>query len=118
MGKTLDNENRRAVPRFHYGLIADLVSLSPGMPGIGARQYREAGQDHISPVTTPKRIGAETMRDGFGDGGRRMPPEFSDLFIPINEDNSVPCAWPAIQAVRTRDLPSEHNASRGLGVRR
>ena len=47
---------------FRYGLIADLVNLPPGTPGIGARLRAKAGKDYVIPGTARTRVATETMR--------------------------------------------------------
>ncbi len=111
MAKALDNDNRHPVARFLYGRIAGLVSQSPGTPGVGTRQRREAEEDLGIPGTTRTRIGAENMHDGLHDDrARRMPPEIAELLIPIRED-STRCVWTVINAARKRDLRAERHVS-------
>ena len=123
MARTLDNDTRQAVALFRYGLIADLVNLPPGTPGIGARLRAKAGKDYVIPGTARTRVAAETMRHwlrlhrqgGFdalypkhrGDRGRarRMPPDVTELLISIKEDNPALSVRAVIDAARKRSLP-------------
>ena len=123
MARTLDNDTRQAVALFRYGLIADLVNLPPGTPGIGARLRAKAGKDYVIPGTVRTRVAAETMRHwltlhrqgGFdalypkhrGDRGRarRMPPDVTELLISIKEDNPALSVRAVIDAARKRGFP-------------
>ncbi len=58
-----DEKLRREVALFRYGLIADLVHLPPGTPGMGAKLRAKAKQQHTIPGTLRTRVAAETLRD-------------------------------------------------------
>ena len=125
MARTLDDNTRQAVALFRYGLIADLVNLPPGTPGLGERLRAKADQDYVIPGTTRTRVAAETMRHwltlhrqgGFdalypknrGDRGRarRLPPLVAELLISIKEDNPALSVRAVIDAARARDLPAD-----------
>ena len=125
MARALDNDTRQAVALFRYGVIADLVNLPPGTPGIGARLRAKAEKDYVIPGTVRTRVAAETMRHwltlhrqgGFdalypkhrGDRGRarRMPPDVTELLISIKEDNPALSVRAVIAAARKRDLPAD-----------
>ncbi len=125
MARTLDDDTRQAVALFRYGVIADLVNLPPGTPGIGARLRAKAGKDYVIPGTVRTRVAAETMRHwltlhrqgGFdalypkhrGDRGRarRMPPDVTELLISIKKDNPALSVRAVIGAARKRDLPAD-----------
>ena len=129
MARTLDDDTRQAVALFRYGVIADLVNLPPGTPGIGARLRAKAGKDYVIPGTVRTRVAAETMRHwltlhrqgGFdalypkhrGDRGRarRMPPDITELLISIKEDNPALSVRAVIDAARKRDLPADLSIS-------
>jgi len=67
-----DNKHRQAVALFRYGLIADLVRLPPGSPGLYARLREKARAEYAIPGTTRTRVAAETLRDwlkGYRQGG-------------------------------------------------
>jgi len=57
-----DREHRHAVALFRYGLIADLVRLEPGTPGLYPRIAEKADADYQIPGTTRTRVAAETIR--------------------------------------------------------
>ena len=96
-----DEKLRREVALFRYGLIADLVHLPPGTPGMGAKLQAKAEKQHTIPGTLRTRVAAETLRDwlqhyrrgGFdalypkrrADLGRprRLAPEAAELLIAI-----------------------------------
>ena len=125
MARTLDDDTRQAVALFRYGVIADLVNLPPGTPGIGARLRAKAEKDYVIPGTVRTRVAAETMRHwltlhrqgGFdalypkhrGDRGRarRMPPDITELLISIKEDNPALSVRAVIDAARKRGLPAD-----------
>ena len=58
-----EEQVRREVALFRYGLIADLVHLPPGTPGIGDKLRAKAEQQHTIPGTLRTRVAAETLRD-------------------------------------------------------
>ncbi|MEA3642672.1 MAG: helix-turn-helix domain-containing protein [Lamprobacter sp.] len=58
-----DNDHRQAVALFRYGLIADLIHLPPGSPGISAQLKAKAEQEHSIPGSRRNRVAAETLRD-------------------------------------------------------
>ena len=55
-------EHRHAVALFRYGVIAELVHLAPGSPGLYARIAEKAARDYTIPGTARQRIAAETIR--------------------------------------------------------
>lgn len=125
MANTLDDDTRQTVALFRYGLIADLVNLPPGRPGISARLRAKATQDYVIPGTTRTRVAAETMRQwlyAYRKGGfdalypknrtdrgraRRLPPEIAELLISIKEDNLALSVRAVIEAAKKRDLPAD-----------
>ena len=58
-----EEQLRREVALFRYGLIADLVHLPPGTPGIGDKLRAKAEQQYTIPGTLRTRVAAETLRD-------------------------------------------------------
>jgi len=58
-----DDDHRQAVALFRYGLIADLVHLPPGSPGIAERLRVKARADYTIPGSRRTRVAAETIRD-------------------------------------------------------
>jgi putative transposase len=51
------------VALFRYGLIAELVRLPPGTPGLYRRLQAIAAQDYAIPGSSRTRVAAETLRD-------------------------------------------------------
>lgn len=100
-----DSDHRHAVALFRYGLIADLVRLEPGSPGLYAQIEQQAARAHTIPGSTRTRVAAETIRDwlkryrrgGFeallpkprADRGqsRSLPPQVIDGLLEIKEAN-------------------------------
>lgn len=58
-----DTDHRQAVALFRYGLIADLIHLPPGSPGISEQLKAKAEQEHTIPGSRRRRVAAETLRD-------------------------------------------------------
>lgn len=58
-----DHDHRQTVALFRYGLIAGLVQLPPGSPGMTERLRAKARQDYTIPGSRRTRIAAETLRD-------------------------------------------------------
>ena len=125
MARTLDDDTRQAVALFRYGLIADLVNLPPGAPGIGERLRAKAGQDHVIPGTTRTRVAADTMRHwltAYRQGGfdalyprnrtdrgraRRLPPEVAEMLVSIKEEDPALSVRAVIDAAAGRGVPPE-----------
>ena len=125
MARTLDDDTRQAIALFRFGLIADLVHLPPGTPGIGERLRAKAQQDYVIPGSNRTRVATETLRHwltahrkgGFDalypknrtDRGRprRLPPDVTELLISIKEDNPALSVRAVINAARERDLPAD-----------
>ena len=113
---------RQAVALFRYGLIADLVHLPPGTPGIGAKLRIRAEQTYAIPGTRRTRVAAETLRDwlaqyrraGFAalyprtrtDRGtpRRLPPEVAERLLAIKSDNPTFSVREVCKAAREHRL--------------
>ena len=109
-----DEQLRREVALFRYGLIADLVHLPPGTPGIGDKLRAKAEQQYTIPGTLRTRVAAETLRDwllhyrrgGFdalypkprADRGqpRRLPAEVAELLISIKTEHQ---SWSVRQVI-------------------
>ena len=67
-----DDELRQATALFRDGVIADLVSLPVGTPGLIARMRDTAAQTYAIPGTPRPRVAANTLRDWiklYRDGG-------------------------------------------------
>ena len=109
-----DDPLRHEIALFRYRIIADLLQLPPGSPGIGAKLHAKAEDDYTIPGTQRTRVAAETIRDwlqlyrrgGFdalypkprADRGqpRRLPPEVAELLIAIKTEHS---AWSVRQVI-------------------
>jgi putative transposase len=61
--KDTDTDHRHEVALFRYGLIADLVHLPPGTPGLYRRLEEKAAKDYTIPGTCRTRVAPETLRD-------------------------------------------------------
>ena len=115
-----EEQLRREVALFRYGLIADLIHLPPGTPGIGDKLRAKAEQQYTIPGTLRTRVAAETLRDwllhyrrgGFdalypktrADRGRprRLPPEVAELLISIKTEHP---SW-SVRQVTARAIAS------------
>ena len=109
-----DEQLRREVALFRYGLIADLIHLPPGTPGIGDKLRAKAEQQYTIPGTLRTRVAAETVRDwllhyrrgGFdalypktrADRGRprRLPAEVAELLLSIKAEHP---SWSVRQVI-------------------
>ena len=125
MAKTPDDDTRQAVALFRHGLVADLVNLPPGTPGIGARLRAKAERDHDIPGTDRTRVAAETIRDwvrlyrrgGFDalhprprtDRGRtrRLSAEVAELLISIKTGNPAFSVRAVIDDARRQGVPDD-----------
>jgi putative transposase len=99
-----DPNRRQAIALFRYGLIADLIHLSPANKGLYARLRDKAQQSYTIPGTQRTRVAAETLRDwlkhyrrgGFdallpkprADRGqsRSLPQAVADALLTLKED--------------------------------
>ena len=113
-----DDELRQATALFRYGVIADLVHLPVGTPGLIARMRDKAAQTYAIPGTTRTRVAANTIRDWiklYRDGGfealypkpradrgqpRRMPPEVATRLIALKLANPTWSVRTVIRAAR------------------
>lgn len=93
------------VALFRYGLIAELVRLPPGTPGLYRRLEAIAAQDYVIPGSTRTRVATETLRDWlkrYRDGGfdallpkpradrgtpRALTPALTEQLLAIKEAN-------------------------------
>ena len=103
-----DEELRKAVALFRYGLIADVLRLPLGSRDIRRALHQKAQRTYVIPGTRRTRVAVETMRDwlylyrtgGFealypktrADRGqpRRLPPEVAEALIALK------CEQPAL----------------------
>lgn len=124
--KDNDCDLRQEVALFRYGLIADLVHLPPGTPGLYRRLEEKAAGDYRIPGSTRTRVAPETLRDwlkryrqgGFdallpkprADRGRSrgLPPEVVDSLLSLKEGNLKLSVRLVIQTARaTGQVPDE-----------
>lgn len=102
---TPHDDYRHQVALFRYGLIAELISLPPGSPGLYHRLHEKAAREYTIPGSRRTRVAAETLRDwlkryrqgGFeallpkvrADRGqpRGLPAEIADRLLAIKEGN-------------------------------
>ena len=100
-----DDDLRQAIALFRYGVIADLVHLPLGTPGIGDKLRDKASQPCTIPGSERTHVAAKTIRGwirlyrygGFEalypkprtDRGqpRRLPPEVAGRLIALKVDN-------------------------------
>lgn len=94
----------RTVALFRYGLIAELVHLPLGSPGLHAKLREKANQSYTIPGSTRTRVAAETLRDwlkNYRRGGfdallpkprtdrgrsRALPPAIADSLLCLKEE--------------------------------
>jgi transposase InsO family protein len=124
--KTPDDEYRQAIALFRYGLIADLVPLPPGSPGLTGKLKIKAREHYTIPGSRRTRIAAETIRDwlkAYRRGGfdallpkprtdrgrpRRLPVAAAELLIAIKEQHPTCSVRRVIERARaTGKLPAE-----------
>jgi putative transposase len=124
--KDPDTERRQAVALFRFGLIADLVRVPPGTPGLYALIAQKAAAAYTIPGTSRTRVAAETLRDwlqayrsgGFEallpkpradrGGSRALPPEVVEALLDIKEGNPKLSVALVIDAARQRsEVPAE-----------
>ena len=120
-----DEKLHREIALFRFRIIADLVQLPPGSPGIGAKLHAKAEEDYAIPGTHRTRVASETMRDwlqlyrrgGFdalypkprADRGqpRRLPPEVAELLVAIKSEHLTWSVRQVIQSARdSNQLPN------------
>ena len=113
-----DDDLRQAIALFRYGVIADLVHLPLGTPGIGDKLRDKASQPYTIPGSDRTHVAAETIRGwirlyrygGFEalypkprtDRGqpRRLPPEVAERLIALKVDNPAWSVRAVIKAAR------------------
>ena len=123
---TTNDDSRRDVALFRYGLIADLLVLPAGSDGIAAGLRERAARDHVIPGSRRTRVGEQTMRDwmrlyrsgGFDalfpkrrrDGGksRRLTVDAAEALIAVKRENPAFSVRDAIARVREDgDVPAD-----------
>ena len=113
-----DDDLRQAIALFRYGVIADLVHLPMGTPGIGDKLRDKASQPYTIPGRDRTHVAAETIRGwirlyrygGFEalypkprtDRGqpRRLPPEVAERLIALKVDDPAWSVRAVIKAAR------------------
>ena len=124
--KDNDTDHRHEVALFRYGLIADLVHLPPGTPGLYQRLAEKAAKDYQIPGTSRTRVATETLRDWlkrYRKGGfealmpkaridrgqsRTLPAPVVERLLSIKEANPKLSVKLVIQAARTgTEIPDE-----------
>jgi len=118
-------ELRQQVALFRYGLIADLVNLPPGSPGLYQRLHEKAAREYTIPGSARTAVAAETLRDwlkryragGFdalipklrADRGqpRGLCAAVADQLLGLKEANPALSVRLLIQQVRTDGLVPE-----------
>ena len=119
-----DDELRQATALFRYGVIAELVHLPVGTPGLIARMRDKAAQTYAIPGTTRTQVAANTIRDWiklYRDGGfealypkaradrgqpRRMPPEVATRLIALKLANPTWSVRTVIRDARDAGIDS------------
>ena len=117
-----DDELRRAVALFRYGLIADVLPAPPGSQDIRRRLREKAQRTYVIPGTRRTRVAVETMRDwlslyrtgGFealypktrADRGqpRRLPPEVAERLVTLKSEQPALSVKALIKAARARGV--------------
>lgn len=99
------DELRQQVALFRYGLIADLVQLPPGSPGLYQRLHEKAAREYTIPGTHRTTVAAETLRDWlkrYRQGG------FDALLPKVRADRGQPRGLPAEIADQLLSLKEAH----------
>ena len=99
------DDYRQQLALFRYGLIADLVHLPPGSPGLSQRLHEKAARDYTIPGTHRTRVAAETLRDWlkrYRRGG------FDALIPKVRRDRGQPRGLPAPVADQLLSLKEQH----------
>ena len=117
-----DEELRKAVALFRYGLIADVLRVPPGSREIRRTLREKAQRTYTIPGTRRTRVAVETMRDwlslyrtgGFealypktrADRGqpRRLPPEVAELLVSLKTAQPALSVKALIGAARERGV--------------
>ena len=117
-----DEELRKAVALFRYGLIADVLRVPLGSREIRRALNEKAQRTYVIPGTRRTRVAVETMRDwlslyrtgGFealypktrADRGqpRRLPPEVAELLVALKTEQPALSVKALIGAARERGV--------------
>lgn len=113
-----DDDHRQTVALFRYGVIADLIHLPPGSPGITEKLRAKASIDYTIPGSRRTRIAVETLRDWlkrYRKGGfvallpkprtdrgqpRRLPDAVAEALIAMKEQHPKLSVRLVIERVR------------------
>ncbi len=99
------DDYRQQVALFRYGLIADLIALAPGSPGLYQRLHEKAAREYTIPGSARTRVAAETLRDWlkrYRQGG------FEALLPKVRADRGQPRGLPAEIADQLLGLKEAH----------
>ena len=117
-----DEELRKAVALFRYGLIADVLRLAPGSAEIRRTLNEKAQRTYVIPGTRRSRVAVETMRDWltlYRNGGfealypktrsdrglpRRLPPEAAEVLVSLKSEQPALSVKALIKAARERGI--------------
>ena len=117
-----DEELRKAVALFRYGLIADVLRLPPGSADIRRTLNEKAQRSYVIPGTRRTRVAVETMRDWlslYRNGGfealypktrsdrgqpRRLPPEVAEVLLTLKCEQPALSVKALIKAARERGI--------------
>ena len=117
-----DEELRKAVALFRYGLIADVLRVPPGSRDIRRALREKAQRTYVIPGTRRTRVAVETMRDwlslyrtgGFealypktrADRGqpRRLPPGVAEVLVSLKSEQPALSVSALIKAARERGV--------------
>jgi len=102
-----DDELRKAVALFRYGLIADVLRLPPGSRDIRRALREKAQRTYVIPGTRRSHVAVETMRDWlalYRTGG------FEALYPKPRSDHGQPRRMPCEVAERLVALKTEQPA--------
>ena len=117
-----DEELRKAVALFRFGLIADVLRLPSGSGDIRRTLNEKAQRTYVIPGTRRTRVAVETMRDwlslyrtgGFealypktrADRGqpRRLPPEVAERLLTLKSEQPALSVRALIKAARARGV--------------
>ena len=117
-----DEELRKAVALFRYGLIADVLRLPLGSREIRRALHEKAQRSYVIPGTRRTRVAVETMRDWlslYRNGGfealypktradrgrpRRLPPEVAERLLTLKCEQPALSVRALIKAARARGI--------------
>ena len=117
-----EEELRKAVALFRYGLIADVLRLPPGSREIRRTFNDKAQRTYTIPGTRRTRVAVETMRDWlslYRTGGfealypktrtdrgrpRRLPPEVAEQLVALKTEHPALSVKALIEAARKRGV--------------